>query len=46
MKVAVSSVAHLEQLIVKLLPYGQTNTSIVLSSPVTFRIIEGAEDVG
>lgn len=43
MKVAVSSVGHLERLIVKLLPYGQTVTSIVLSSPVTYRVIEGAE---
>ena len=39
-KLAVSSVAHLEHVIVKLLPYGQTNTSIVLSSPVTWRRIE------
>lgn len=45
MKVAVSSVSHLERLIVKLLPYGQTNTSIVLSSPVTFRVVEGSEDL-
>jgi Lrp/AsnC family transcriptional regulator, leucine-responsive regulatory protein len=40
MKVRVSSVAHLEQLIEKLLPYGTTTTSIVLSSPVTKRFIQ------
>jgi hypothetical protein len=38
--VAVASVAHLERVIVQLLPYGQTNTSIVLSSPVTWRRID------
>ncbi|MCI0339015.1 MAG: Lrp/AsnC family transcriptional regulator [Acidobacteria bacterium] len=40
MKVRVSSVAHLEELIERLLPYGTTTTSIVLSSPVTKRFIE------
>jgi len=40
MKVRVSSVAHLEQVIEKLLPYGTTTTSIVLSSPVTKRFLE------
>jgi Lrp/AsnC family leucine-responsive transcriptional regulator len=40
MKVRVSSVAHLEHVIEKLLPYGTTTTSIVLSSPVTKRFIE------
>jgi Lrp/AsnC family leucine-responsive transcriptional regulator len=39
MKVRVSSVAHLEHVIEKLLPYGTTTTSIVLSSPVTKRFI-------
>jgi Lrp/AsnC family leucine-responsive transcriptional regulator len=34
MKVVVSSIAHLEKLIGRLTPYGQTTTSIVLSSPV------------
>lgn len=34
MKVVVSSIAHLERLIGQLTPYGQTTTSIVLSSPV------------
>ncbi len=40
MKVAVGSIEHLEQIVVKFLPYGQTTTSIVLSSPVTWRKIE------
>ena len=39
MKVAVSSIEHLELIVVKFLPYGQTTTSIVLSSPVTWRRI-------
>lgn len=40
MKVAVSSVEHLEKLIDRLTPFGTTSTSIVLSSPVTGRILE------
>lgn len=40
MKVRVSSVAHLESVIERLLPFGTTTTSIVLSSPVTRRFIE------
>lgn len=40
MKVRVSSVSHLEKVIEKLLPYGTTTTSIVLSSPVTRRFVE------
>ena len=40
MKVAVSSVEHLQNLIDKLTPYGITTTSIVLSSPVKSRVIE------
>ena len=39
-KVAVADVAHLQNLIDKLTPYGITTTSIVLSSPVKRRIIE------
>jgi len=38
-KVAVSSVRHLETLLNRLHPYGKTVTSIVLSSPVTHRVI-------
>ncbi|NTU71394.1 MAG: Lrp/AsnC family transcriptional regulator [Coriobacteriia bacterium] len=37
MKLAVTSIEHLERIVVKFLPYGQTTTSIVLSSPVTWR---------
>jgi len=40
MKVAVSSVEHLQELIDRLTPYGITTTTIVLSSPVKRRIIE------
>jgi len=40
MKVGVSSIEHLERIVVKFLPYGQTTTSIVLKSPVTWREIE------
>ncbi len=43
LKVRVSSVAHLEHVIERLLPYGVTTTSIVLSSPVTRRSIERVE---
>ncbi|GCE45429.1 Lrp/AsnC family leucine-responsive transcriptional regulator [Thermosporothrix hazakensis] len=39
MKVAVSSVKHLESLIDRLSVYGQVTTSIVLSAPVTHRTI-------
>ncbi len=35
----VSSVEHLQELITKLLPYGTSNTSIVLSSPLRHRAI-------
>jgi len=40
LKVAVSNVEHLQNLIDKLTPYGITTTSIVLSSPVKRRVIE------
>jgi Lrp/AsnC family leucine-responsive transcriptional regulator len=40
MKVAVSSTNHLERLIDHLAQYGHSTTSIVLSSPVTSRIVE------
>lgn len=39
LKVAVSSVEHLQQIIDKLTPYGITTTAIVLSSPVKRRVI-------
>lgn len=38
-KVIVSSVQHLEEFLERLLPYGQPTTSIVLSSPVTHRVV-------
>jgi len=38
-KVVVRSVAHLEDLIDRLMPYGETKTSVVLSSPVTHRAV-------
>ena len=40
MKLAVSSVEHLQEVIDRLTPYGITTTTIVLSSPVKRRIIE------
>ncbi len=38
-KVIVSSVQHLEEFLERLLPFGQPTTSIVLSSPVTNRVL-------
>jgi Lrp/AsnC family leucine-responsive transcriptional regulator len=35
----VSSVEHLQELIARLTPYGSSNTSIVLSSPLRHRVI-------
>ena len=40
MKIAVSSVEHLQEVIDRLTPYGITTTTIVLSSPVKRRRIE------
>ncbi|WP_263975525.1 Lrp/AsnC ligand binding domain-containing protein [Leptolyngbya sp. 7M] len=40
MKIAVSSVEHLQEVIDRLTPYGITTTTIVLSSPVRKRIIK------
>lgn len=40
LKVAVTSVGHLERLLAQLQPHGETTTSVVLSSPVTHRVIE------
>jgi Lrp/AsnC family leucine-responsive transcriptional regulator len=42
LKVAVTDVSHLQELIDRLMPYGDTVTSIVLSSPVDHRVIETA----
>jgi Lrp/AsnC family transcriptional regulator, leucine-responsive regulatory protein len=44
MKVRVSSISHLEHVIERLLPFGTTTTSIVLSSPVTKRLIERVKE--
>jgi Lrp/AsnC family transcriptional regulator, leucine-responsive regulatory protein len=44
MKVRVSSISHLEHVIEKLLPFGTTTTSIVLSSPVTKRLIKRVKE--
>jgi Lrp/AsnC family transcriptional regulator, leucine-responsive regulatory protein len=44
MKVNVASVHHLERLIDRLLPFGTTTTSIVLSSPVAKRFIERSKE--
>jgi Lrp/AsnC family transcriptional regulator, leucine-responsive regulatory protein len=43
MKVAVRDVGHLQEVIDRLMPFGDTVTSIVLSSPVEHRTIEEAE---
>ena len=42
LKVVVRSITHLESLIDKLQPYGETTTTLVLSSAVTRRTIEHA----
>ncbi len=42
MKVAVASVEHLQEVIDRLVPYGITTTTIVLSSPVKKRILNFA----
>jgi Lrp/AsnC family leucine-responsive transcriptional regulator len=43
-KVAVATVEHLEQVIGQLEPYGITTTSIILSTPVTRRILLRPEE--
>lgn len=40
MKVAVGSIEHLQQVIDRLVPYGITTTTIVLSSPVKRRLVQ------
>jgi Lrp/AsnC family leucine-responsive transcriptional regulator len=42
MTAVVSSVEHLQEVIARLLPYGSSNTSIVLSSPLKHRAIGAA----
>lgn len=46
LKVAVADVEHLQNLIDRLVPFGITTTSIVLSSPVKRRVIEPVADSG
>jgi Lrp/AsnC family leucine-responsive transcriptional regulator len=48
-KAVVTSVLHLEELVMQISAYGQPNSSIVLSSPVTWRaidaqILDGSDD--
>jgi len=38
----VSSVGHLEEVVNQMGFYGQTTTSVVLSSPITGRVVEPA----
>lgn len=45
MKIAVSSVEHLQEVIDRLVPYGMTTTTIVLSSPVKRRMIQVPVDL-
>ena len=44
LKVAVADVEHLQNLIDRLVPFGITTTSIVLSSPVKSRVIESNQN--
>ncbi|MBN2469556.1 MAG: Lrp/AsnC family transcriptional regulator [Anaerolineae bacterium] len=44
MKVAVPSVEHLERVIRQLEPYGLTTTSLVLSTPVTQRLLSPLDE--
>ena len=44
LKVAVADVEHLQHLIDRLVPFGITTTSIVLSSPVKSRVIESLKN--
>jgi len=43
MKVAASSIPHLENLIEKLSPFGETSTLVVLSSPVVKQVLDLGE---
>ncbi len=44
LKAALPSIPHLEAFIDRLSEYGQTNTAIVLSSPVTRQVIEPGQE--
>lgn len=40
LRVVAASIAHLEQLIDRFIPYGDVTTSLVLSSPVVVRVVQ------
>ena len=40
MRVVASSIGHLERLIDRFVPFGDVNTSLVLSSPVVVRVVQ------
>ncbi|HET7579573.1 MAG TPA: Lrp/AsnC family transcriptional regulator [Bacillales bacterium] len=44
MKAAVSSMKDLEDLVDRLIPYGQVTTSVILSSPIPYRTLLPAEE--
>jgi hypothetical protein len=46
MKVIASSIPHLENLIERLSPFGETSTLIVLSSPVLKEVLDLGEGYG
>jgi Lrp/AsnC family transcriptional regulator, leucine-responsive regulatory protein len=41
LRVVAASIGHLERLIDRFVPYGEVTTSLVLSSPVVVRVIQG-----
>lgn len=43
MKAAVASMAHLEVMVDRLIPFGRVNTSVVLSSPVSYKTVLPSE---
>jgi Lrp/AsnC family leucine-responsive transcriptional regulator len=43
LKVMVKNSAELEQMLTRFMEYGETTTSIILSSPVTHRVLPGPE---
>ncbi|HEX2033364.1 MAG TPA: Lrp/AsnC family transcriptional regulator [Chloroflexota bacterium] len=45
LKVSLPSIQHLESLLDRLSAYGTTTTSLILSSPVTRRVVEGPSPV-
>jgi Lrp/AsnC family leucine-responsive transcriptional regulator len=43
LKVVVKNSLHLEQLLARFMEYGDTTTSIILSSPITHRVFSNAD---